>query len=202
MARQVLQSFPMKTSLPPEPRNWGDLPMPPPRRVTADRPRRILVAEGDGELRQLVLESLQKDGHDVVEVADGNQLLIRITSHYRLRPDPEPIDLIVTDIRMPVVSGLDIVRSLRDAQWSTPVVMITAFADVETRAQATELGGVLLISPSRWPPCAGASGTSCVPRAGPSRPGVSHKDSPVSNRPAPSPRSAWIHGHQHWHDDC
>ncbi len=127
--------------------SWSELPMSPPWPGPSTRPARILVAEDDGELRQVVIESLRKDGHEVVDVADGNQLLIRITSHYRLRPDPEPIDLIVTDIRMPVVNGLDIIQSLRDAHWSTPVVIMTAFADTETRAHAHRLGALLLDKP-------------------------------------------------------
>ncbi len=98
-------------------------------------------------MRKLVVEALQKDGYEVIGVQDGSQLLIRITNHYRLRPDPEPIDLIVTDIRMPVVSGLDIVQSLRDADWTTPIVIMTAFGNVETRLRAEALGAVLLDKP-------------------------------------------------------
>lgn len=98
-------------------------------------------------MRRVVLESLRKDGYEVVDVTDGGQLLIRITSHYRLRPDPEPIDLIVTDIRMPVVGGLDIVQSLRDADWTTPIVIMTAFADDEMRRRARRLDAVVIDKP-------------------------------------------------------
>jgi len=98
-------------------------------------------------MRRLMIESLTSDGLEVVDAADGGQLLIHITSQYRLRPEPEPIDLIVTDIRMPIVSGLDIVRSVREAGWPTPIVMVTAFADQDTRLRASELGAVLLEKP-------------------------------------------------------
>jgi DNA-binding response OmpR family regulator len=110
------------------------------------RPR-ILVAEDDPEMRRLIIESLQKDGYDVVDVADGAQLLVRITSYYRLHPDPEPIDLIVTDVQMPVVNGLDIVKGLRDARWTTPIVIMTAFGDDEMRARVKALGALLLDKP-------------------------------------------------------
>jgi DNA-binding response OmpR family regulator len=145
----------------------AELPLSPPRPWAAARPARILVAEDDEEFRQLVIEALRKDGHQVVDVTDGGQLLIRITSHYRLRPDPEPIDLIVTDVRMPVVSGLDIVQSLRDARWTTPVVVITAFADAPTRARATQLGAMLLDKPFKM--AALRAGVSALLEA--SRPG-------------------------------
>jgi DNA-binding response OmpR family regulator len=107
----------------------------------------VIVAEDDGEMRKLVVEALEKDGYDVVGVADGSQLLVRLTNHYRLRPDPEPIDLIVTDIRMPIVSGLDIVQGLRDADWATPIVIMTAFGNVETRLRAEAMGAALLDKP-------------------------------------------------------
>ena len=137
----------MKTSTLSESRTWVDPLMSPPRARPLGRAPRVLLAEDDSELRQLVLESLQKDGHEVVEAADGRQLLIRITNHYRLRPDPEPIDLIVSDIRMPVISGLEILQGLREAHWTTPIVLITAFAELETRIRATELGAELLDKP-------------------------------------------------------
>jgi DNA-binding response OmpR family regulator len=118
-----------------------------PNETQRTRHARILVAEDDLEMRRLVLESLRSDGHDAVDVSDGGQLLIHLTSMYRLRPDPEPIDMVVTDIRMPVCSGLEIVQGLRDAEWTTPVVIMTAFGDAKTRAHAVRLGAVLLDKP-------------------------------------------------------
>ena len=111
------------------------------------RPARILVAEDDVEMRRLVIESLRRDGHDPVDITDGGQLLVHLTNFYRLHPQPDPIDLVVTDIRMPVCSGLEIVQGLRDAEWTTPIIIMTAFGDAETRAQAKSLGAVLLDKP-------------------------------------------------------
>jgi DNA-binding response OmpR family regulator len=105
------------------------------------------VAEDDVEMRRLVIEALRRDGHEVVDVTDGGQLLIRITEFYRLRPMPDPIDLIVTDVRMPVCSGFDILQGLRDAAWVTPVIIMTAFGDDEARTRARRLNAVLLDKP-------------------------------------------------------
>jgi DNA-binding response OmpR family regulator len=110
------------------------------------RPR-ILVAEDDLEMRRVVIDCLRRDGYDVVDVTDGGQLLVRITEIYRLRPAPEPIDLILTDVRMPVCSGFDIIEGLREANWVTPVIIMTAFGDDEARARAAKLNAVLLDKP-------------------------------------------------------
>jgi DNA-binding response OmpR family regulator len=112
-----------------------------------ERPPRVLVAEDDREMRRLVIDALRRDGYDVVDVTDGGQLLVRITEFYRLRPAPDPIDLIVTDVRMPVCSGFDIIQGLRDAAWLTPVIIMTAFGDDEARARAKKLNAVLLDKP-------------------------------------------------------
>jgi DNA-binding response OmpR family regulator len=110
------------------------------------RPR-VLVADDDTEMRRLVAESLRKDDYDVVEEVDGGRLLVRIAAIYAFERTVDPFDLIVSDIRMPVCSGLDIVKGLRDAHWRTPVILMTAFGDDETRRRAEALGALLFDKP-------------------------------------------------------
>ncbi len=98
-------------------------------------------------MRRLVIDCMRRDGYDVVDVTDGGQLLLRITDFFRLRPAPAPIDLIVTDVRMPVCSGFDILQGLRDAEWMTPVILMTAFSDDDARVRARALGAILLDKP-------------------------------------------------------
>jgi DNA-binding NtrC family response regulator len=52
--------------------------------------------------------------------------------------------LIISDVRMPGVSGLDVLATLRREDWSTPVILMTAFGDLETRAEARRLGAKAL----------------------------------------------------------
>lgn len=111
-----------------------------------ERPR-VLVADDDVEMRRLVAESLRKDDYEVIEEADGGRLLVRIAAIYTLGGTRDPVDLIVSDIRMPVCSGLDILKGLRDAHWNTPVILMTAFGDDETRARAEKLGALLFDKP-------------------------------------------------------
>jgi two-component system, response regulator, stage 0 sporulation protein F len=72
---------------------------------------------------------------------------VRLAAIYTFNRTSDPFDLIVSDVRMPVCSGLDILQGLRDAHWDTPVVLMTAFGDDETRARADKLGALLFDKP-------------------------------------------------------
>jgi DNA-binding response OmpR family regulator len=109
--------------------------------------RRVLVADDDAEMRRLVAEALRKDDYDVVDESDGGRLLVRIAAIYSFAATMDPFDLIVSDIRMPVCSGLDILKGLREAHWKTPVILMTAFGDDETRDRAERLGALLFDKP-------------------------------------------------------
>ena len=107
----------------------------------------MLVADDDAEMRRLVAESLRKDDYEVVEESDGGRLLVRIAAIFAFERTVDPFDLIVSDIRMPVCTGLDILKGMRDAHWATPVVLMTAFADDEVKRRASVLGATLFNKP-------------------------------------------------------
>jgi len=111
------------------------------------RPARIVIAEDDFEMRRLVADCLRGEGYEVHEVADGAELLLRIEDSFFMRHTPVPIDLFITDIRMPVYTGLEIVSGMREAGLELPVVIMTAFGNPETRAKAEALGAALLDKP-------------------------------------------------------
>ena len=79
---------------------------------------KILIAEDDRELRQLFEHVLVKNGYSVRGVSDGQEALDAM--------DEEYFNLILSDIMMPVMDGYTLVRSLREAGDTTPVLMITA----------------------------------------------------------------------------
>ena len=79
---------------------------------------RVLVVEDDMELRGLFRRVLEKNGYEALEAADGQEALDVLDRQY--------IDLIISDIMMPVMDGYELVRSLRDAGIAIPVLMITA----------------------------------------------------------------------------
>ena len=110
-------------------------------------PPRVVVAEDDDEMRRLVVEALRKDGYEVEEARDGGRLLVRAAAYYTHRAQVADVDLIVSDIRMPICSGLQILQGLREAHWHIPVILMTAFGDDATRARAEKLGAILFDKP-------------------------------------------------------
>ena len=113
----------------------------------ASRPPRIVVAEDDPDIRELVAECLRREGYEVQEVSNGGELLVRIEDSLFLRRVPEQIDLFVTDINMPGYTGLEIITGLREAGMQMPVIIMTAFASEENRSQAAALGAAFLHKP-------------------------------------------------------
>ncbi len=79
---------------------------------------KILIAEDDRELRRLFAHVLMKHNFAVKEVANGQEALDALEKEY--------YDLIISDIMMPVLDGYALVRELRDAGNTIPVLMITA----------------------------------------------------------------------------
>jgi CheY-like chemotaxis protein len=106
---------------------------------TSTRKRHVLVAEDDPDMRRLVAALLRGAGHKVAEARDGMEILDRIESTIWAER-PELFDVIVSDISMPGLSGLDVLAALRCTHFSTPVILITAFGDDDTREEARELG--------------------------------------------------------------
>jgi CheY-like chemotaxis protein len=103
---------------------------------------RIMVAEDDAAMRDLVVEALSQDGYAVSSVADGAALFDQLGEL-----EAAPFDLIISDIRMPVCDGLSVVATLRTRQCTTPVILMTAFGDAAARESATRLNAVLLDKP-------------------------------------------------------
>ena len=79
---------------------------------------RILVVDDDPDIRDLVAIKLESAGHEVVTRADGSQALdAGLEGGW---------DLIVLDVMMPGMSGIDVLRALRDRGVDTPVILLTA----------------------------------------------------------------------------
>jgi CheY-like chemotaxis protein len=92
----------------------------------------VLVIDDDEEMRSLLRELMQEEGYEVESVDSGPEAFRRI--------EKQDFDLIVTDIRMPGLSGLDILEGLRRLQPFAPVIVITAFGGNNVRRKAFEKG--------------------------------------------------------------
>jgi DNA-binding response OmpR family regulator len=102
---------------------------------------RILVAEDDGSMRELIVASLRADGYEVTAAGD----LDRLGESVGVDLGPDAVAMIVTDNRMPGCTGLELLTALRAARWQTPVILITAFGSEATHQQAATLGAAAVL---------------------------------------------------------
>ena len=106
--------------------------------------RVIALAEDDSALRELIAAALELDGHRVLQL--GNAEALMVTVHKILTQGGE-LDLLISDVRMPGLTGLDALKLLRDSELRIPIILITAFSDLWTRTEATRYGARLLDKP-------------------------------------------------------
>ncbi len=93
---------------------------------------RILIADDEAGIREFLRDALTGDGHEVVEAADGEQAAALL--------DRRGFDLLITDLRMPGRTGMDLVRKVRAEQPETQVIVLTAHATVDSAVEAMRLG--------------------------------------------------------------
>ena len=94
---------------------------------------RILLAEDEDSLRKLVARALVQDGHEVVQNCDGAAALDRLS-----REDGQ-YDLLLTDIRMPIMDGIALALAAGRDYPALPILLMTGYADQRERASGLEL---------------------------------------------------------------
>ncbi len=100
--------------------------------------KRILLAEDNTEMRSLVREVLEAQGAHVREASSGVALLSYLA-------EEADFDLVVTDVRMPWISGAEVITMARAAGYTVPIVVMTAFADEELRRTLARLPAAYLL---------------------------------------------------------
>ena len=93
---------------------------------------RILIVEDNETLRVGIRVSLEEKGYAVQEAANGEEAVRKLES--------EPFHLVVSDIRLGDMSGVDILKKAKEVNSQTEVILMTAYATVETAVQALRLG--------------------------------------------------------------
>ncbi len=100
---------------------------------------KILLAEDDYEMRRMLAFRLRKAKYEVIECRDGYQLLDHMGNPV-FEGQPDDFDIIISDIKMPGITGLEVLEGIYQSEWFTPMILITAFGDKETHAKAEALG--------------------------------------------------------------
>src|SRR6478672_3308799 len=93
---------------------------------------KILIVDDEQSYRQLLTLVFQEEGHSVRTGMNGRQALELIAE--------EPAEIIISDVKMPDMDGIQLLRSLRETQPQIGVVLMTAFASVDTAREAFKLG--------------------------------------------------------------
>jgi len=105
--------------------------------MTAYRPVVLLVDDESGTV-DLVGRFAQRAGFEVIPCAGGRQAIAQLRTHRA--------DLVMVDLRMPDVEGLDVLYAIRDTDPHCQVVLMTSYASVETAVEAIKLGAIDYLS--------------------------------------------------------
>src|SRR5438874_772253 len=100
--------------------------------ATDRRPPRILVVDDERSMRELLAIVLRREGYDVL-LAENGRAAIELLER-------EPVDLLISDIKMPDVSGVEVLRAAKRIDQDILGIMITAFASMDTAVEAMRLG--------------------------------------------------------------
>src|SRR5690242_21493473 len=106
-----------------------DKPAPP---IGGGDKKQVLIVDDEPNLRKILAAQLSRDGYDVITAEDGEQGLSMLREHH--------IDLVVTDLKMPKIDGMTLLREALAEQPELPIVMITAHGTVDTAVEALKLG--------------------------------------------------------------
>lgn len=93
---------------------------------------RILVVDDDQELRQTINELLSREGYRVEQAVNGKEAAAQVQkTNY---------DLVISDMVMPEISGIDLLKTLKQSGNETPLLMITGHTTIEDAVEAIKLG--------------------------------------------------------------
>ncbi|MEY2161205.1 sigma-54-dependent transcriptional regulator [Rhodanobacter sp. FW106-PBR-LB-2-11] len=94
--------------------------------------KRILVVDNEAKMRRILELSLRNMGHEVLQAGEGEEALALL--------ERESCDLVLTDLRMPRMDGIELLKALRARGDEVPVIVLTAYGTIETAVSAMKLG--------------------------------------------------------------
>jgi two-component system, NtrC family, response regulator PilR len=92
----------------------------------------LLIVDDELSMRQFLTHLFQREGHSIRVAENGRRALEMMRQ--------QPVDVIISDVRMPDVGGIDLLRATKEIHPQTEVIMMTAFAHEETAREAVKLG--------------------------------------------------------------
>jgi two-component system response regulator PilR (NtrC family) len=92
----------------------------------------VLVVDDEQAMREFLAVLLEKHGHSVITACDGEQALRMVGE--------QPLDLVISDVRMPKVDGIALLAGIRAQHPHLPVILVTAYASSDSTIQAMQLG--------------------------------------------------------------
>lgn len=110
------------------------------KRRTHTVPPLVLVVDDDEATREVLCEKLVHDGFHVATVCNGKEALQFLERGLDDHDETFCPDLVISDVRMPAMSGLELVEKLGEAAPLLPTILITGFGDAHLREQALRVG--------------------------------------------------------------
>jgi len=92
----------------------------------------ILVVDDEEEIRRLLERVLKRNGYKTLTASSGMEALVRVQDH--------KIDLVITDVRMPGISGLDLIKQLHDLNENLPIIVISGYGGYGSAIESLEKG--------------------------------------------------------------
>ncbi len=108
--------------------------------LVAARPGRVLVVDDERSMRELLSIVLRRDGYDVLVAEDGADALELLGR--------ERVDILITDIRMPTMNGVELLREAKRIAPDIIAIVMTAFASTDTAVEALRLGAADYVNKS------------------------------------------------------
>ena len=105
---------------------------------TTSNRSRILVVDDEPSMRELLDIVLRREGHEVFKASNGRQAVEIL--------EREPIDLLISDIKMPDMSGVDVLKAAKLLDADIVGIMVTAYASIESAVEAMHLGAYDYVS--------------------------------------------------------
>ena len=93
---------------------------------------RVLIVDDEEQMRELLAKVLEKNCYQVTTAGDGGQALALL--------EKEPMDLVVTDVRMPGLDGMEALRAIKELSPEIVVIIMTAFGSIDQAVQAVKEG--------------------------------------------------------------